>query len=120
SSPLIDKDNVIVQSGIGGSIAVAVNKADGKVVWQSEAKGLGGYAAVIVADVGGKPQLIVFAGGGLHGMDPATGKTLWKQPWKSQDDITASTPVTDGKGNLFISTGDGQGKAGMFQLSGIE
>jgi outer membrane protein assembly factor BamB len=75
---------------------------------------------VIVADVAGKPQLIVFAGSGLHGMDPANGKTLWQQPWKSQDDITASTPVYDGKGNLFISTGDALGKAGMFQLSATE
>ena len=117
SSPFVHGDHIVVQSGKGGAVAVAVNKADGKVAWQSEAKGLGGYAQVIAVDAGGKPQLIAFGGDTLYGMDPATGKTLWKQPWKTNYDVNAATPVYDGKGNLFVASGYGVG-GGMFKLTG--
>ena len=116
SSPFVHADHIVVQAGKGGAVAVAVNKADGKLAWQSEAKGLGGYAQVIAADVGGKPQLIVFGGDTLYGMDPAAGKTLWKQPWKTNYDVNAATPVYDGKGNLFVSSGYNVGGS-MFKLT---
>jgi outer membrane protein assembly factor BamB len=105
SSPLVHGDHVVVQAGKGGAVAVAANKADGKVAWVSQAKGVGGYAQVIAADVGGKPQLIAFGGTALFGLDPATGKTLWQQPWKTSYDVNAATPVYDGKGNLLIASG---------------
>jgi outer membrane protein assembly factor BamB len=117
SSPLVRGDHVVVQAGVGGAIAVAVAKADGKVAWLSEAKGTGGYAYPLALDVGSKPQLVVFAGSGLFGMDPATGKTLWQQPWKAEYDVVAATPVTDGKGNVFVTAGYGSGSGAMFQVT---
>jgi outer membrane protein assembly factor BamB len=117
SSPLVHGDHVVVQAGIGGAIAVAVNKADGKVAWLSEAKGTGGYAYPLPIEVGGKPQLIVSAGSGLFAMDPATGKTLWKQSQKADYDVVAATPVYDGKGNLFVTVGYGSGYGAMYQVS---
>jgi outer membrane protein assembly factor BamB len=56
SSPLIVGDLLYVQSGQGGAVAVAVKKADGSVAWQSEARGVGGYAHPILADVSGQNQ----------------------------------------------------------------
>jgi outer membrane protein assembly factor BamB len=103
SSPLIAGDLVYVQGGQGGSIAVALKKADGTVAWQSEARGVGGYAHPIVADVSGQQQLIVFGGKAVYGMDPATGKTIWQQPWETNYDVNAATPVYR-DGHLFVSS----------------
>lgn len=103
SSPLVAGDLVYVQGGKGGPVAVAVDKKSGKIAWRSEAKGLGGYAACVLGDVAGAKQLFVFGGDKLYGMGPATGKTLWSQPWKTNYNINAATPVFDGE-HLFISS----------------
>ncbi len=49
-------------------------------------------------------------------MDPATGKTIWEQPWKTNYNVNAAIPVYDGQGNLFISSAYNVG-AGMFKLT---
>jgi outer membrane protein assembly factor BamB len=116
SSPLVVGDSVIVQSGKDGAVAVAVRKGDGSVLWQSEARGNGGYAHPILADVGGRPQLVVFAGEAILGMDPATGKTLWSLPWQTSYDVNASTPIYR-DGHLFITSEYGHGCA-MLKLDG--
>jgi outer membrane protein assembly factor BamB len=93
SSPLVTRDAVYVQSGKGGAVAVAVRKDDGSVLWQSEARGVGGYAHPILVDVTGKPHLIVFGGKAVYAMNPATGKTLWQQPWETNVEVNSTTPV---------------------------
>jgi len=103
SSPLVTKDAVYVQSGKGGAVAVAVRKDDGSVLWKSEAKGVGGYAHPILVDVTGKPHLIVFGGKAVYAMDPATGKTLWQQPWETSYDVNSTTPVYR-EGHLFVTS----------------
>jgi outer membrane protein assembly factor BamB len=130
SSPLVAGEMIYVQGGIGkgAPVAVAVNKADGKILWQSEAKGSdegknsmkggtgGGYAAPILASVGGKNQLVVLGGVAVYGMDPTTGKKLWEEPWLTSYDVNATTPVYQ-EPKLFISTGYGRGCM-MLELSG--
>jgi len=119
SSPLVDDKLVYVQGGQGGSLAVAVDKATGKVAWKAD-NGLGGYAAAILADVQGTKQLIIFGGDALHGLNPSTGKELWAYPWKTSYDVNATTPIYK-DGYLFISSGYGHGCA-MFELhpSGVK
>jgi outer membrane protein assembly factor BamB len=116
SSPLIVGDLLYVQGGRGPHAAVAVDKTSGRVAWKSEARGPGGYAAPVLVEThdGGK-QLILFAGQALYGADPATGKTLWSEPWKTSYDINAATPVSDGR-HLFVSSGYGHGCM-MLELS---
>jgi outer membrane protein assembly factor BamB len=113
SSPLVSENYVYVQGGQDGAVAVAVDKSSGEIVWKAE-KGIGGYAAPILVMVEGSPQLIVFAGKALFGLDPQFGKTLWKYPWETSYDVNAATPVFQ-NGNLFITTGYGHGCA-MFQV----
>lgn len=116
SSPLMVGDRLVVQSGKDASVAVAVRKTDGGVAWQSEARGNGGYAHPILADVGGREQLVVFAGEAVVGMNPETGKTLWSQPWQTSYDVNASTPVYR-DGHLLITSEYGRG-AMMLKLDG--
>ena len=103
SSPLVDAGRVYVQSGKGGPIAVALDKSTGAVAWKSQATGTGGYAAPILIDAAGTPQLIVFAGEAVIAMNPADGRTIWQHPWQTSYDVNASTPIyRDGK--LFITS----------------
>jgi outer membrane protein assembly factor BamB len=107
SSPLVTDKFICVQAGKGGPAAIAVDKQTGKIAWKSE-QGLGGYAAPILIDVKGTPQLIIFGGDTLYALNPATGKTIWKQPWKTQYDVNASTPIYH-DGHLFISSNYNRG-----------
>ena len=116
SSPLLVGDNIVVQSGKDKAVALAVRKTDGQVAWQSEARGNGGYAHPVLADVNGKPQLVVFAGEGPVGMDPDTGKTLWTEAWKTSYDVNASTPIYR-DGHLLVTSEYGRG-AMMLKLDG--
>ena len=109
SSPLITADAVFVQGGKNAPLALAVRKDDGSVLWQSESRGVAGYAHPILIDVPGspgappRPQLIVFAGKAVVAMDPATGKTLWQHPWETEYDVNSSTPIYR-DGHLFVSS----------------
>lgn len=116
STPLIVGNLLYVQSGKDGSIAVAVDKNTGSVVWQSEARGVGGYAHPILVDVGGRQQLVLFGGEAVLGVDPATGKTLWSEPWQTSYDVNAATPIYRG-GHLLVSSEYGHGSM-MLKLDG--
>jgi outer membrane protein assembly factor BamB len=116
SCPTIVGELIYVQVGEGGPVAVAVNKKDGTIAWQSEEKGKGSYAAVVPVDVGGGRQMLAFGGKGVVGMDPSSGKTLWVQPWTTQYDINAVSPVYR-DGHLFITSGYGRGCA-LFKFDG--
>jgi outer membrane protein assembly factor BamB len=105
-----------VQSGKDGPVAIAVRRKDGSVAWQSEMRGVGGYAHPILADVAGTQQLVLFAGEAVLGVDPATGKTLWSEPWQTSYDVNAATPIYR-DGHLMVSSEYGHGSL-MLQLDG--
>jgi outer membrane protein assembly factor BamB len=46
---------------------------------------------------------VVFGGKAVHGIDPRTGRTLWREPWQTQFDVNAATPVYR-DGYLFVSS----------------
>lgn len=113
-SPLVTDGLVYVQAGVDGdATAVAVDKNTGKITWKSEAKTFAGYATSILAEVAGEKQLIVFAGDRVYGMDPKSGKTLWSEPWKTDYDVNAATPVYHNSKLLISSTR----KNGVMMLS---
>ncbi len=116
SSPLVAGDKVFVQGGDNGSIAVAINKTTGAVAWQSEAKGVAGYAHPILTN--DLNQLIILGGRDAVGMDPDTGKTLWTYPWKTSYDVNSATPIYAG-GHLFITSAYDHGCA-MLKISANE
>jgi outer membrane protein assembly factor BamB len=79
SSPTIYRDTVLVQGG-GKGLVLAYDKRTGAPVWQS-GEGLAGYAAVQRETVGGRDQLVVFHGLGVMGLDPGSGRQLWRARW---------------------------------------
>jgi outer membrane protein assembly factor BamB len=116
TSPLIINDRIFVQAGEGGPVCVCVDKKSGEVLWQSQARDKPGYASIIAIDPGDRPQLVVLGGRAVYGVDPKDGKTLWQQPWVTQYDVNAATPVYR-DGHLFVSSEYGHGCM-MLQVDG--
>jgi outer membrane protein assembly factor BamB len=92
-SPIIDGENIIVQVGsTHGASIVAFKKATGDVVWKSQ-NDQTAYAAPIIATVGGVRQFVSFTSEALIGLDPATGKLLWRVPAVTRLGRNVTTPI---------------------------
>jgi outer membrane protein assembly factor BamB len=108
-SPLLYNDTIIVSVGGPGQALAAFNAKSGALVWKA-----GDFdfspASPIVIDVDGQKQLLYFAGNVVAGLDPATGKTLWTHPHKTDWGLNISTPVwTPSDHLLFVSSAYGTG-----------
>ncbi len=113
SSRLVAGDKVYVQTGQGGPIVLALNKNTGAIAWESEARGVAGYAHPILID--NPVRLVVLGGDAVFGMDPETGKTIWSYPWRTNFDVNSATPVY-ADGHLFITSAYDHGCA-MLKIS---
>jgi outer membrane protein assembly factor BamB len=91
-SPILYNGTIIVTMGGPNQAVAAFNQESGKLVWK------GGYfvwapASPILIDLDKQPQLVVFGGDIVAGMDPATGKELWTHPHKTDWGLNITTPV---------------------------
>lgn len=118
SSPLIHGEKLIVNVGAEEVCVAAVNKRDGKTIWQTDHAWHGSYASPIIANLHGQEKLLVFTGGmvkpptgGLLCMDPETGAIDSEFPWRSDNfaSVNAATPVVCGENRVFISEDYGLG-----------
>ncbi len=92
-SPLIDGENIIAQVGSAqGASIVAFKKATGEVVWKSQ-NDQTAYAAPFLATVAGVRQFLSFTSEALIGLDPATGKLLWRVPAVTRLGRNVTTPL---------------------------
>jgi outer membrane protein assembly factor BamB len=109
SSPLVVGDLVYVITGNGvdeGHINIpapqapsflAVDKHTGKVVWQSSLPGTrilhGQWSSPSYGVLDGKPQVLFPGGDGwLYGLEPATGKVIWKFDCNPKDSVYTIGP----------------------------
>jgi outer membrane protein assembly factor BamB len=79
-SPLVDGDAVICTPGGSNATLVALNKANGEVIWKCAlAEGDdASYSSVITFTASGVKQYVQFLQKGLVGVDAKTGKQLWR------------------------------------------
>jgi len=112
SSPFIAGDLVIYNAGTYG---VALNKNDGSIVWQN-GKSACGYSTAVPYQIGGQKGLAMAVCDEFVGLNPTTGKVLWKFPWKTSYDINAADAIVIGD-NIFISSGYNKGCA-LVKISG--
>ncbi len=109
-SPYIHGDLILLNIGEAG---LALEKATGKIVWQSAA-GECGYSTPQPLD--GKGPLFLFSSGtGYSAVDVKTGKPAWKVKWLTQYGVNAADPIVSGD-SMFISSGYGKGAA-LFSLA---
>ncbi len=106
-SPLIVGNKVLVNPGGPGASIVALNKADGKVIWKSQSDEAG-YSSAIPVQVNGGTQVIFFTGARAVGLDLNDGKLLWEYSRPSNNVANIATPVARGN-RVFISSDYGTG-----------
>ncbi|MHC4204262.1 MAG: PQQ-binding-like beta-propeller repeat protein [Planctomycetota bacterium] len=111
-SPLIAGDLVIYNAGTYG---IALNKTDGSTVWQN-GKSACGYTTGVPCSIGGQKNIVMAVCKELVGLNPTTGKVMWKFPWKTSYDINAADAIISGD-KVFISSGYNKGCA-LVKISG--
>ncbi len=108
-SPLIVGDRIIVSPGGAGSSVVALNKADGKLIWKTEAD-RAGYSSAVLHELGGISEAIVFTGERALGVNIANGRVLWSYDRVANRVANIATPIVRGN-DVFLSSDYGTGAA---------
>lgn len=91
SSPIADRDVVIVQEGYDA--LTAFEARTGRVRWT--VKDEFRYASPVIADLQGTRQVIVVTQQSILGISVVGGTVLWAHPWKSPY-VRAITPIVHG------------------------
>ena len=101
-SPLVADGLVHVQGGgPPGPTLLALDAATGKERWRALTDKLG-YSSLVLAKVRGSSQLVHWSAENIAGLDPRTGRVLWKSPYKSTNDVAIISPVIKDE-ILFVS-----------------
>lgn len=127
STPLIEGDLLIVNTGApGGPSVAAFDKRNGKLAWGAGDQWGPSYASPVPAVVNGHRRIFVLAGGesrpptgGLMSIDPANGALDFSFPWrsKSYESVNAACPLVVGN-QVFISASYKTGGALLNALPG--
>ncbi len=92
-SPVIEGNLLILVTGGQPDAGVlAFDKDTGKEVWRALSD-TWTYSSPIVITAGGKRQMIVWTPEAITSLDPATGKTWWREPRKLQSDFAVAAPT---------------------------
>jgi outer membrane protein assembly factor BamB len=105
ASPVLFGDTVILQCDEldKQSRIIAFDKKTGDVAWEALRPNVGfAHSTPVVAEIGGKKQLLVAASNALQGLDPTSGKVLWTCS-ASGDTVS---PVFGG-GLVYLDSGRG-------------
>lgn len=108
SSPLAYGDTVVLPLGGSSRGLIAFKRGSGEVAWRGEPFALGPGSPILI-DVDGHPELVVWGQTELAGMDPSSGRVLWRHPHVAQHGLNISTPVWSTGNRLFASSAYGGG-----------
>ncbi len=104
AAPLVHGDLLLCLAGGEGSTAVAFHKLTGEIVWKALTAKQPGYSPPRIVKHAGRELLIIWHPEAANALDPATGKLLWRVPWKIRAGLTVPTPqMIDGE-HLFFSS----------------
>lgn len=95
-SPLVEGEHVYVQAGMS---FIKVDKRSGAIVWRSltDAPGMHSqFSSPLMAEIAGRPQLLVQTREALVGVDPEQGGALWSIPVKTFRGMNILTPLVVG------------------------
>jgi len=108
SSPLVVGEHVYVQAG---QSLVKLAAATGKSVWRAAVDAGGDYdspfSSPIIAQLGGRQQLLVQTRKSLKGIDPVSGNELWSQDIEAFRGMNILTPTVYRQG-VFTSAHTGR------------
>ena len=105
SHPLIDGDKLIcVTGGKDDKLVIAFDKLTGKEIWHSQELAADcGYAAVMIYEFNTVRTAVIWHQNAVVGLDPDTGKRLWKYDFPVRFALTAPTPRQLGTDKLFVT-----------------
>ena len=115
-APLVCGARVIIDAGGIGASTIALDADSGELRWKSGADKIS-YAGPVEVNLEEHPTLVCFKAGALIGFEPATGRELWRHPWKTDYNVHAASPLPVGGNRLMISSGYNAG-ACMVQITG--
>ncbi|WP_298868618.1 PQQ-binding-like beta-propeller repeat protein [uncultured Gimesia sp.] len=102
SSPALYEKLVIVSAdNKGGGAIAALRRADGMLVWKIDRPKTPNYPSPIILKVAGKAQVLMTGCDLVTGIEPLTGKTLWKTEGATTECVTST--VTNGE--LILTSG---------------
>jgi len=92
-SLLLDGDKIVCTPGGGRGAVVALNKHDGRTLWQSkDFKDPAHHSSLIAATIDGVRQYIQLTAQSVAGVDARTGALLWRAP-RHGDTAVVPTPI---------------------------
>jgi outer membrane protein assembly factor BamB len=106
-SPLIVGDRIVLNAGGRRASIVAINKADGKALWQNH-NDEAGYSSPMLLRTGSLQQVVFFTGQRALAVDPRDGRLLWSYNRASNGTANIATPVVRGN-RVFFSSDYGTG-----------
>jgi outer membrane protein assembly factor BamB len=101
-SPLIDGERVIVMPGGRDGSLVALNKADGALVWKSGTEPAG-YSSAVIGEFEGVRQVVAMNADAVVGVRADNGQHLWRYTEVSNQTANIATPIVH-DGRVFVST----------------
>ena len=107
SSPIVLGKQILLATGGDGHAVTSFDRETGKVLWASGEDSVS-YQTPVLAELGGRKQLIVVTDRFLQGLDPADGKVLWKlrHTEGEQTEQSAHPTVVDGE-RFVVKFGNG-------------
>ncbi|MDH4065813.1 MAG: PQQ-like beta-propeller repeat protein [Acidobacteriota bacterium] len=108
-SPLIVGDRLVFNAGGRRASLVAVNKADGSVLWQQPGDAAG-YSSPMLLQTGSLQQVVFFTAARGLAVDPRDGRLLWSYDRASNRTANIATPIVRGN-RVFFSSDYGTGAA---------
>jgi outer membrane protein assembly factor BamB len=113
-SPFVTGNMVILNAGTNG---IALNKADGSLIWKNGNKAAG-YATAVPFTMDNKKCVVIFGAKEVVGVIAATGKQVWQFPWKTPYDENIADPIVSSN-TVFVSSGCGKGCA-LLKIEGAD
>jgi outer membrane protein assembly factor BamB len=101
-SPLVMGNKLLVNAGGPGASIVALNKADGSVIWKSQSDEAG-YSSAIPLEVNGVTQVVFFTAKRALGLDLRDGRLLWEYAKPANDTANVATPIVRANRVFFSS-----------------
>jgi outer membrane protein assembly factor BamB len=103
SSPLVEKDLLIIQLGaLPGGCVVALDKRTGEEKWRALDDKVS-YSAPIIIERAGRRLLLCWTGENMTALNPATGAVVWKYPTpQGKMVINVPTPVV-AEDHIFLT-----------------
>lgn len=102
-SPLVDGDKVLCTPGGRDGTVLALNRNTGKQIWRTtDWTDPAGYSSIVIATIHAQRQYVQLTGAHVAGIDPDSGRILWKAERIGKTAVIA-TPIVDNNRVLVTS-----------------